>query len=109
VRKESPKFWETVGEVYSNSGLHNELTDLIVQRVQFLDAFPEADDPKKLDPPSLLVRMDQFGLGKKRTAVQFNERVGLDLVNKRQRSPMWCVSGADGAGGGERLDFDLLH
>jgi hypothetical protein len=32
VRKESPKFWETVGHVYSNGGLHNDLTDLVVQR-----------------------------------------------------------------------------
>jgi len=102
-----------VGEVYSSPGLHNALTDLVVQRVQFLDAFPEADDPKKLDPPSLYLRMDQFGLGKKRTAAEFNTKVGLDLVDKVQRTPMWCVRGEEGLkkeNNKENLvDFDLLH
>jgi len=113
VRKESPKFWETVGEVYSNPGLHNELTNLIVQRVQFLDAFPEADDPQKLDPPSLLVRMNQFGLGSKRSASDFNSHTGLDLKAKRQMPPEWCTKGTDGLTKeerqNERIDFDLLH
>ena len=95
VRKEAPKFWETVGHVYSRGNIHNELTDLIVQRVQYLVKFPEADSPSKISPKSLLTRMDRFGLGNKRPIEQFLKISGMDLEAKKQRTPDWCMKGEE--------------
>ena len=41
VRKEHPKFWESVTMVFSNGGIHNALTDLIIPRVQYLLNFAD--------------------------------------------------------------------
>jgi len=118
VRKESPKFWESVGQVYSAPNLHNQLTDLIVQRVQNLVRFPEADAPQKIRPQTLLTRLDAFGLGTVRTADQFTKIAGMDLVAKTQSVPDWCYDGRDPADAVEAdklkrlssgLDVDLLH
>jgi hypothetical protein len=93
VRKESPKFWESVGNTYSYGNMHNELTDLIVQRVQYLVHFPEATRDK-INPINLLTGMDdKFGLGKIRSAEMFLKVGGLDLSNKVQIPPNWCVVG----------------
>ena len=92
VRKHAPKFWESVGEVYSNPGIHNELTDLIVQRVQHLAKFPEADAPEKVQPASLLTRMSEFGPGPVRSEKDFAKNMGLDFVHRVQRAPAWCTA-----------------
>jgi [Skp1-protein]-hydroxyproline N-acetylglucosaminyltransferase len=93
VRKESPKFWESVGQVYSYGNMHNELTDLIVQRVQFLSKFPEADTPDKINPKTLLTRMEQFGCGNTRTSDEFAQFMGLDFAKREQIAPKWCSLG----------------
>lgn len=93
VRKESPKFWESVGQVYSHANLHNELTDVVVQRVQYLSKFPEADSPEKLQPRTLLLRFDQFGCGNVRHERDFAKAMGLDFATHRQTPPEWCIAG----------------
>lgn len=114
VRKEAPKFWESVGHVYSRGNLHNELTDLIVQRVQTLVRFPEADSPEKIEVQSLLTRLNKYGLGTVRSAEQFLELAGMDLYKKKQRTPQWCINGEDPPDEKHHksalpVDVDLLH
>lgn len=98
VRKESPKFWESVGYTYSRSNIHNELTDLIIQRVQYLVTFPEADRKDKVSPSNLLTLMDRFGLGTRRTAQLFLRISGMDLANRKQHVPSWCTTGGSPEG-----------
>jgi hypothetical protein len=35
VRMESPKFWETVNDLYARGAIHNELTELILKRIKY--------------------------------------------------------------------------
>ena len=93
VRKEHPKFWETVTMVFSNGGIHNALTDLIIPRVQHLVQFPEAKSPDQVDPPSLLLRMSEYNVGTVRSVEQFTSMMGMDLVAKKQVVPQWCRRG----------------
>lgn len=95
IRKESPKFWESVGHVYSNGGMHNDLTDIIVQRVQFLVKFPEAASDDKIVPQNLLTRIDRFGVGTVRTVDQFVKLSEMDLKEKTQNTPRWCQEGLE--------------
>ena len=95
VRKEHPKFWETVTMVFSNGGIHNALTDLIIPRVQHLCQFPEAKRPDQVEPRSLLVRMDEFNVGTKRSVEDFASMMGLDFGAHTQDAPQWCKSGSE--------------
>merc|ERR1712232_737103 len=88
-RHEAPKFWETVDMVFSVPGTYNDLTAFVIQRIQHLVKFPEALTPDKLSPadPSLNTRLEQFGIGKVRSADDFIRMMQLDLVSKRQHAP----------------------
>merc|ERR1712232_1235961 len=71
VRMESPKFWETVNDLYDRPSIHNELTDLILQRIKYQLKFRDSLSPDKIKPQSLLQRLDTYGLGKKRPLEEF--------------------------------------
>jgi len=91
VRKESPKFWESVTMIFSNGMIHNRLTDLIIPRVQILLGFDEgAGDPSRIKPQSILTMADRYSVGTKRSVEDFVETMGFDLEKMIQRMPEWC-------------------
>jgi hypothetical protein len=93
VRQEAPKFWESVNMIFSNAGIHNALTDLLLPRIQHLVGYPDAKTEGQVHPKSLLTRLSQFGLGSKRKGADFVQMMGFDLDRKTQRTPSWCLSG----------------
>jgi len=98
VRAEGPKFWESVNMVYSDPGMHNSLTNLVIQRVQNLIGFPEAQSADLLSDETVLVRMTNFdvkdvGNGLVRSRENFLEMTGLDLVSRKTAQPGWCSRG----------------
>jgi hypothetical protein len=92
VRKESQKFWESVGLTFSKPDLHNELTSLLISRIHFILGFPEGAR-SLVHPESLLVQAEEFMAGKARSIPAFMHAMGLDLRNHKQRIPSWCVDG----------------
>ena len=52
------QFWETVNDLYDRPSIHNELTDLILQRIKYQLKFRDSLSPDKIKPQSLLQRMD---------------------------------------------------
>jgi hypothetical protein len=91
VRKDGPKFWESVGMVFDNPGLHNELTDLIIPRVQRLVGWK--DEPASSE--SVYARQERFHNGKVRTAQQFVQNMNIQIASLKQQAPQWCVKGLD--------------
>ncbi|GBG29265.1 Skp1-protein-hydroxyproline N-acetylglucosaminyltransferase [Hondaea fermentalgiana] len=91
VRKESPKFWESISMVFSNGGLHNGLTDLIIPRVQNLVGWK--DEPPRSE--SVFTRKDEFGCGNKRSSYQFVKAMQIQIRSLRQTAPTWCLHGTD--------------
>ena len=132
VRKEHPKYWESISQIYSSPPLHNALAELLITRVQHLVGFPEARLPSQVEPASLLVRMDEFNVGVARGRDDFNKFMEMDLDKKHQKTPEWCVRGTPppwevvpggvpaGAAGGSQghpepsrrsldVDWDVVH
>ncbi len=93
VRSEHPKFWESITMIFSNPGIHNSLTDLVVERVQHLVGFPEALEPEQVEPQSLLTRIKEYSCGTRRSREDYIKHNRLDLVNKKQVAPEWCLRG----------------
>lgn len=92
VRKDGPKFWESLGMCFSSSGIHNGLTDLIIPRVQRLVGWKE-DAPAYTD--TVFSRIDQYSNGNKRTAEQFVKAMNINLDTLNQEAPAWCLQGTD--------------
>lgn len=92
VRKHGTKFWESVNLIYSQPNMHNRLSAIVLQRVQHLLGFPNAQRAEQV-PPETRVRMQEFGLGKVRSLQQFFEVHNLDVVNRKQKPPEWCERG----------------
>ena len=93
VRQESPKFWETVNDVYGNPGIHNELTDLILDRIKYTMRWPGKKEVSQLQLPSMADGLDKYGLGKKRPLKNFFELSGIDMERQRTVTQPWCVQG----------------
>lgn len=83
VRRNKPKFWETVGRAFHRPGFHNRLNALVIRRVKNILEYPECDD-ELVWPPSLAIHKDRFGMGTRRTLAQYMEMVGLDQVRGRE-------------------------
>jgi hypothetical protein len=94
VRQESPKFWETVGAVFHNGGLHNDLTHIILDRIKFMMGFA-GKEAENIDDKSLLGHADKYGLGDVRPLSEFLEISGIDVKTKdvAQGSSNWCRQG----------------
>jgi len=93
VRKEAPKYWESINMIYTNPGIHNKLSDLLLPRVQHLVGYPEALMPEQVKPRSILSHMSEFGNANVRKASDFIHMMGMDLYGKQQQTPAWCLSG----------------
>lgn len=93
VRSHSIKFWESVGIVFDNGGLHNAISALIIPRIQHLVGFPEALRPDQVKPSDLLVKSDEYGIGKVRSLKDFVKVHNMNLEQKTQTAPAWCKQG----------------
>eukprot|EP00927_Polykrikos_kofoidii_P022115 TRINITY_DN20719_c0_g1_i1.p1 TRINITY_DN20719_c0_g1~~TRINITY_DN20719_c0_g1_i1.p1 ORF type:complete len:639 (+),score=102.05 TRINITY_DN20719_c0_g1_i1:170-2086(+) len=89
VRKESPKYWETVDRIYG-TGTQNAIVPIVMQRIRNLLKWP--NDPPRF-PTSLLYEADKYGLGKNRSLESFWENGGIDLEHQRVNMPHWCLDG----------------
>ena len=92
VRRNKPKFWETVGRAFKRPGFHNRLNKVVIRRVKHLLGYPECDDDL-LTPASLSVDKERYGMGTYRTLMQYMDMVGLDPVAKTNRRLDWCYKG----------------
>lgn len=90
VRRHKPKFWESVGRLFRAPAFHNRFTATMINRPKHIAGYPES---RKVTPPSLLDRLDLYGLGKVRTAAQFMEVVGLDPSARVAKKLVWCSKG----------------
>eukprot|EP00928_Gymnodinium_smaydae_P015178 TRINITY_DN15564_c0_g2_i1.p1 TRINITY_DN15564_c0_g2~~TRINITY_DN15564_c0_g2_i1.p1 ORF type:complete len:519 (+),score=110.92 TRINITY_DN15564_c0_g2_i1:46-1557(+) len=109
VRKEHPKFWETVNMVFSGD-FHNALNRLLVRRVlHLLGRRGVRAAAAAAGAPDVFARLSEYGLGRVRTLDQFMEMAGLDVNKKEMQTPEWCERGrtpphALGSGyGGDRV------
>lgn len=92
VRRNKPKFWETVGRAFKRPGFHNRLNTIVIRRVKNLLEYPETDD-ELVWPKSLIVDKPMYGMGTERTLAQYMEMVGLDQVAKTSKKLEWCHKG----------------
>lgn len=81
VRRNKPKFWETVGRAFHRPGFHNRLNALVIRRIKNILEYPESDD-ELVRPQSLAIHKDRFGMGRRRTLGQYMDMVGLDQVRR---------------------------
>eukprot|EP00924_Labyrinthula_sp_SR-Ha-C_P012550 maker-scaffold_10-snap-gene-10.41-mRNA-1 protein AED:0.20 eAED:0.20 QI:30/1/1/1/1/1/4/173/615 len=99
IRKESPKFWESVTMIFDSGSIHNDLTDLIIPRVQMLLGYEEGkkypERKEEIEPISLTTYLDKFYLGDKRSVDDFVKFTGIDLEKLEQTVPEWCSKGTD--------------
>lgn len=91
VRKHGPKFWESIQMVFSSGSLHNDLTDLIIPRVQRLVGWK--DNPAETE--SVLTQSESFSNGDVRTAEQFLQTMNIQKMSLKQSPPDWCLKGLD--------------
>mmetsp|Transcript_13792 Transcript_13792/g.17993 ORF Transcript_13792/g.17993 Transcript_13792/m.17993 type:complete len:611 (-) Transcript_13792:1379-3211(-) len=92
VRKEGPKFWESVAMIFSNPGIHNALTDLIIPRVQILLGFDVgAAGRDAVVPQSVVTMSENYSVGSKRSVSDFVSTTGIHLNRLQQVSPAWCT------------------
>ena len=93
VRQESPKFWETVNDVYGDGGMHNDLTDLILDRIKYNLDWKGKRRQQDLKMPRLVNRLDKYGIGEKRKLRDFYALAGIDMERQTTRTQQWCVRG----------------
>ena len=93
VRKESPKFWETVNDVYGEGAMHNDLTDLILDRIKYNLEWKGKRRQQDLKMPRLVNRLDKYGIGNKRKLQDFYTIAGIDMERQTTRTQQWCVRG----------------
>lgn len=92
VRRNKPKFWETVGRTFNRPGFHNRLNAIVIRRIKNMLEYPECDD-ELLWPSTLKEHKDRYGMGNFRTLKQYMDMVGLDVVAKTNRRLDWCHKG----------------
>lgn len=92
VRRNKPKFWETVGRTFKRPGFHNRLNTIAIRRVKNMLEYPEVDD-ELVWPQSLKVDKESYGMGKARSFAQYMEMVGLDQKAKTNQRLEWCEAG----------------
>ena len=88
------QFWETVNDLYDRPSIHNELTDLILQRIKYQLKFRDSLSPDKIKPQSLLQRLDTYGLGKKRPLEEFLRISEIHMDTQRVGPANWCRQGS---------------
>ena len=94
VRRNKPKFWESVGRTFKKPGFHNRIDAVIMRRVKNILGYPECDD--ELIMEELARHKELYGMGKLRPLSTYMEMVGLDPVSKgpqTKEGKEWCHKG----------------
>ena len=89
VRRHMPKFWETVNRVFKSPGAHNDVTSLVIHRVKNMLGYSESAS-ENVYPKSVLYRLEDWGIGKKRSLQTYLKMVGLNMKSKQTTSNTWC-------------------
>eukprot|EP00640_Fibrocapsa_japonica_P001155 CAMPEP_0113941122 /NCGR_PEP_ID=MMETSP1339-20121228/7110_1 /TAXON_ID=94617 /ORGANISM="Fibrocapsa japonica" /LENGTH=421 /DNA_ID=CAMNT_0000945183 /DNA_START=376 /DNA_END=1641 /DNA_ORIENTATION=- /assembly_acc=CAM_ASM_000762 len=92
VRRHKPKFWETVGRVFKKPGIHTKIQLQVMKRVKNILGYPE-NSADIIWPPTLLAHLDLYGIGHQRAAQDYMDMVGINVVTKRIKKPIWCHDG----------------
>jgi hypothetical protein len=72
--------------------IHNDIVEIVINRVKHMLGYPESR-AELIYPPSVLYRLSDWSMGKKRSVAQYMEMVGLEMKSKTQRPNMWCHNG----------------
>ena len=91
VRRHYPKFWESVNRFFK-APIHNDLVELVIKRVKCMLNYPESR-ADRISPASLLYRLEEWGMGGKRSFNDYMEMVGLNTLTKVVTPNMWCRKG----------------
>jgi hypothetical protein len=73
VRKEAPKFWESVNALFKDGAAHNALTKMVMQRIKLLLQYKGFEDKDKIEPQNILTRVEDYSLGTQRPLKQYYE------------------------------------
>lgn len=93
VRQESPKFWETVNDVFGVGSMHNDLTDVVMDRIKYVLQWKGKENPGDLQMGEFQTRLlETYGVGKRRSLDEFYQLSGIDMKNERVTRPPWCVA-----------------
>jgi hypothetical protein len=91
VRRHYPKFWESVNRFFK-APIHNDLVELVIKRVKCMLNYPESR-ADRISPASLLYRLEEWGMGGKRSFNDYMEMVGLNTLTKVVTPNIWCRKG----------------
>jgi len=91
VRRHYPKFWESVNRFFKKP-IHNDIVEIIIKRVKNMLGYPESK-ADLIYPNSVLYRLDEWGMGKKRSFSKYMEMVGIDPLQKKITTNKWCHEG----------------
>ena len=91
VRRHYPKFWESVNRFFKK-GIHNSIVELIIERVKNNLGYPESR-ADRVQPSSLLYRLNDWGMGSKRSYAAYLEMVGIEPISKTITPNLWCHKG----------------
>eukprot|EP00611_Tribonema_gayanum_P003295 TRINITY_DN1255_c0_g1_i1.p1 TRINITY_DN1255_c0_g1~~TRINITY_DN1255_c0_g1_i1.p1 ORF type:complete len:530 (-),score=118.48 TRINITY_DN1255_c0_g1_i1:10-1599(-) len=89
VREHKPKFWETVGRLFQQDGIHNAIQGYIINRPKYIIGYPESSS-EQVDA-TLLAHSRLYGEGPTRPLAEYMAMVGLDPVAKEATGIDWCV------------------
>lgn len=91
VRRHYPKFWESVNRFFKKP-VHNQLIEVILRRCKNMLGYPEAT-AELISPNSVLYRLEDWGMGSKRSFASYMQMVGIDTVSKKVTPNRWCHEG----------------
>lgn len=91
VRRHYPKFWESVNRFFKRP-IHNDVAELVLTRCKNLLDYPESHN-QYVNPRSMLYRLEEWGMGDKRSYNQYLQMVGLNMKSKKVRQNTWCHRG----------------
>ena len=72
--------------------IHNDVAELVLKRCKNMLDYPESHT-EYVNPRSLLYRVDEWGMGTKRSYKEYLKMVGLDMVTKKVKANQWCHRG----------------
>lgn len=77
---------------YFKKPIHNDIVEIVINRVKHMLGYPESR-AELLYPPSVLYRLSDWAMGRKRSLAKYMEMVGLEMNSKTQKPNMWCHHG----------------
>ena len=93
-------YWDGVGTSFRKKAIYSDMVILVLMRAQHAMHFPGFISNDRISPKSLLVRTDEYMLGRKRSVEDFWKYTGVNQTSwymdkKTQRAPSWCTTGAE--------------